>query len=88
MSLALNFDRITARAEELRALLSEGISGEAFVRASKELAEIEPIVARIGELREAERQAADAEAMLDDPDMHDLAEARGLKIDRENSPNC
>jgi peptide chain release factor 1 len=74
MSLNLNFDRITARADELRSLLGEGISGDTYVKASKELAEIEPIVGRIGELRAAEQQAADAEAMLDDPDMRDLAE--------------
>ncbi len=81
MSFSLKLDRITARAEELRALLSEGITGEAFVRASRELAEIEPVVARVDELRLAERDAGDAEAMLAEPDMRDLAEAelRGLK---------
>ncbi len=81
MSLAAKLDRITARAEELRALLGEGIAGEAYVRASKELAELEPIVARVAELREAERAQAEAEALLADPEMKDLAEAelRGLK---------
>jgi len=81
MSFSLKLDRITARAEELRALLSEGITGEAFVRASRELAEIEPVVARVDELRLAEREAGDAEAMLAEPDMRDLAEAElhGLK---------
>jgi peptide chain release factor 1 len=74
MSFDLKLDRIVARAEELRALLSEGINGEAFVRASRELAEIEPIVARIDELRAAKRAQAEAEAMLDDPEMRDLAE--------------
>ena len=81
MSFSLKLDRITARADELRALLSEGITGEAFVRASRELAEIEPVVARVDELRVAEREASDAEAMLAEPDMRDLAEAElhGLK---------
>ncbi len=81
MSFSLKLDRITARAEELRALLSEGITGEGFVRASRELAEIEPVVARVDELRLAEREAGDAEAMLAEPDMRDLAEAElhGLK---------
>ena len=55
MSLSLKLDRIAARADELRAMLSEGLSGEAYVRASRELSDIEPVVARIGELREAER---------------------------------
>ena len=76
MSLNLDekLDRIVARAEELRALLSDAISGEDFVRASRELSDIEPVVARIDELRTVERQAANAEAMLADPEMRELAE--------------
>ena len=66
MSLDSRLDRIVGRAEELRAMLSEGAGGEAFVKASKELAEIEPIVARVDEMTTqvteiasaAERQAA------------------------------
>jgi len=75
MNLALKLDRIAARADELRAMLSEGVSGEAYVKASKELSEIEPVVARIGELREAERARQDASTLLDDPEMRELAEA-------------
>ncbi len=81
MNLASRLDRITARAEELRAMLGEGLSGEAYVRASKELAEIEPLVARVGELRAAERAQAEAETLLADPEMRELAETelRDLK---------
>ncbi len=75
MSLALKLDRIAARADELRAMLSEGISGEAYVKASKELSDIEPVVARIGDLRAAERAQSEAATMLTDPEMKDLAEA-------------
>ena len=75
MNLALKLDRIAARAEELRAMLSEGISGDAYVKASRELSDIEPVVARIGDLRAAERAQMDAEAMLADPEMKELAEA-------------
>ncbi len=75
MSLASKLDRIAARAEELRSLLTEGIQGEAYVRASRELSDIEPVVARIGELRSAEQARAEAETMLADPDMRELAEA-------------
>jgi peptide chain release factor 1 len=74
MSLALKLDRIVARAEELRHLLNEGISGDAFTRASRELSEIEPIVARVDELRAAEQARAEAQALLEDPDMKELAE--------------
>ncbi len=75
MSFSDKLDRIAARAEELHAALSEGATGEAFVRASRELSEIEPVVARVAELRDAEREAAEAEAMLADPDLRELAEA-------------
>ncbi|MSP03200.1 MAG: peptide chain release factor 1 [Acetobacteraceae bacterium] len=75
MNLALKLDRIAARADELRAMLSEGLSGETYVKASKELSEIEPVVARIGNLREAERAREDASALLGDPEMKELAEA-------------
>ena len=75
MSLALKLDRIVARAEELRHLLNEGVNGEAFTKASKELSEIEPVVARVDELRAAEQARADAQSLLEDPDMKELAEA-------------
>ena len=75
MSLAYKLDRIAARADELRAMLSEGISGEAYVKASKELSDIDPVVTRIGDLRAAERARSEAETMLTDPEMKDLAEA-------------
>lgn len=74
MSLAFKLDRIVARADELRAALSEGLSGDAYAKASRELCEIEPIVRRIDELREAERERSDAEAMLGDPEFRQLAE--------------
>ena len=75
MSFALKLDRIAARTEELRHDLAAGASGESYVRASRELAELEPIAARIGELRAAERARADAESLLADPELRDLAEA-------------
>ncbi len=73
-SLDNKLDRIVGRAAELRSLLSEG-AGEGFARLSKELSDLEPIVARIGELREAQQAASDAQALLADPEMKDLAEA-------------
>jgi peptide chain release factor 1 len=80
MNLALKLDRIAARADELRAMLSEGVSGEAYVKASKELSEIEPVVARIGELRDAERARSEASTLLDDPEMRELAEAELFEL--------
>jgi peptide chain release factor 1 len=75
MSFSLKLDRIGDRAAELNAMLSEGLTGEAYVRASRELAELEPVVVRVAELRAAEHAAAEAEALLADPEMRELAEA-------------
>jgi peptide chain release factor 1 len=86
VKLAEKLDRITARAEELRAALGEAIGGDAYVKASKELAELEPVVARVAELRQAEQAAAEAEAMLADPEMRDLAESE-LRVLRERIPD-
>ncbi len=76
MSFEHKLDRILSRADELRHILSgPHLAGEAFVKASKELAEIEPIETRILELRASETSKAEAEQMLADPEMKGLAEA-------------
>jgi peptide chain release factor 1 len=75
MSLADKLDRILLRADELRDRLSSGVVGEEFVRASRELSEIEPVVTLISELRQTERGVGEAEAMLADPEMREMAEA-------------
>ncbi|MBV8913976.1 MAG: peptide chain release factor 1 [Acetobacteraceae bacterium] len=74
-NLDSKLDQIVGRAAELRAMLSDGIGGEGFVKASKELSDLEPVVERIDELRAAERAQAEAEALLGDPEMRGLAEA-------------
>ncbi|HET9147606.1 MAG TPA: peptide chain release factor 1, partial [Acetobacteraceae bacterium] len=56
-------------------LLSSGVSGEAFVAASRELSELAPIEERINELRAAEKARGEAEALLADPELRGLAEA-------------
>ena len=75
MNLAARLDQIAARAEELRAILAGGVTGEAYVKASRELSDIEPLVARIGDLRDARRARDEAKVLLDDPGMRELAEA-------------
>ncbi len=85
MNFDERLDRIVSRAEELRALLAEGVSGDAFSRASKELSELEPLVARVDELRASEAASREAEAMLADPEMRELAEAELYDL-REKLP--
>ena len=75
MSFDHKLDRILARAEELRFMLSGTLAGDAFVKASKELSELTPIEVRITELRAAEKAQAEAQTMLADPEMKDLAAA-------------
>ncbi len=74
MSFSAKLDRIAARTEELRHDLASGAGGEAYVRASRELADLEPIAARIAELRAAEQARAEAETLLADPELRELAE--------------
>lgn len=73
MSLSEKLDRVLVRAEELRHLLATA-DGSGFGALSRELSEIEPLVAKVGALRDAERARAEAEAMLADPEMKALAE--------------
>ncbi|WP_338662781.1 peptide chain release factor 1 [Pararoseomonas sp. SCSIO 73927] len=74
MALPAKLDRLLTRAEELRHELGTA-DGSRFGALSKELAEIEPVVAKVTELREAERARDDAEAMMADPEMRELAES-------------
>jgi peptide chain release factor 1 len=73
MSLSEKLDRVLVRADELRHLLAT-TDGAGFGVLSRELSEIEPLVAKVGALRDAERARAEAEAMLSDPEMRALAE--------------
>lgn len=70
-------DRVLTRAEEIRHLLATA-EGTQFGALSKELSEIEPLVGKVQELRAAERARDEAEAMLADPEMKELAEAEYL----------
>jgi peptide chain release factor 1 len=79
-----SLERLESRADELRALLASG-DGARFAELSRELSEIEPIVARLAEFRAAQRARDEAEAMLADPELRELAEAELLEL-RERLP--
>ncbi|NHO31655.1 peptide chain release factor 1 [Acetobacter fallax] len=74
MSLDDRLDRIVGRAEEIEAFLAGGVTGEEFSRASREYAELEPLVARINELRFAQIEERETGQLLADPEMKILAE--------------
>ena len=78
MSFSSRLDRLLTRAEELRHVLSTA-PGADIGALSKELSELEPLVAKVGELRATERARDDARALMADPEMKDLAEAEWLE---------
>ncbi len=78
MSLPARLDRLLSRADELRHILSTA-PGADIGALSKELSELEPLVEKVGELRTAERARDDAQALMADPEMKDLAEAEWLE---------
>jgi peptide chain release factor 1 len=67
--------RVLARHDELRdALAQPDIKPDQFAKFSKEYANLTPVAEAISELQRAQREQADAEAMLADPEMQ--AEAK------------
>jgi len=86
VSLEEKLDRVVARHEELGHLLANpGAAAAAeFARLSREYAELKPVVAGVRELRKAEAELADLEALSEDPaadaEMRALAEAEYLAL--------
>lgn len=66
-------EQIAQRFEFLSAQLAEGATGD-FARISREYAELKPVAAQIAAYRALLDDIAEAEAMLDDPEMRVLAE--------------
>ncbi|MBS1065011.1 peptide chain release factor 1 [Gluconobacter kondonii] len=75
-------ERIVARSEEVQALMSSGdLTGEDFTHLSQEYAELEPVVASIQAWKSAEEQKVGAQALLDDPEMRELAQMELAEIE-------
>lgn len=74
MDLVDKLAPIEARYSELAALLSEGsATGDKFVKLTKEYADLSPVIDTITAYKKAIYDQADLEAMLDDPEMGDIA---------------
>lgn len=73
MSLDERLDQIVSRHSELSDLMSRGemTDSDDFVRMSKEFAELDPVVACIGELRAAQNEAGDLAGLIADPESDD-----------------
>ena len=75
MSLLLKLNQIVTRHAELQAALSAGtLDSQKFVAASKEYADLGPLVEAVNAWHKAEQELKDAEAMAADPDMKAIAE--------------
>ncbi len=79
MSLPRKLDRLLLRAEELRHQLNTA-DGSQVGALSRELAELDPLVEKVQDFRAAERARDEAEAMLGDPELKELAEAEYLEL--------
>ena len=79
MSLPQKLDRLLTRADELRDALNTA-EGAQIGALSKELSELEPLVEKVQAFRAVERARDEAEAMLGDPDLKELAEAEYLDL--------
>lgn len=67
-------EQITQRFQYLEAAMADGASGGDIAELAREYAELKPVVEQIAEWRGLQADMAEAEAMLDDPDMKELAE--------------
>lgn len=65
---------VEARHEELAALMAEGkATGAEFVKLTKEYSDLTPVVETINAYKKAVQEEVDLQAMLDDPDMGEIA---------------
>lgn len=66
--------QITQRFQYLEAAMADGSGGGDIASLAKEYSDLRPVVEKIEEWRGVQNDLAEAEAMLDDPDMRELAE--------------
>ena len=67
-------EQIYQRYEFLEAQMSTGISGEDIAKLSKEYSQLKPVVEKIEEYKSLLSDLQEAEVMMADPDMQQLAE--------------
>jgi peptide chain release factor 1 len=74
MIAADRIDQLVARLQFLEARLQTALSGADRVAASREYAELKPVVEKVAAWRRLSEEVAQAEALLADPEMRALAE--------------
>ncbi|WP_299356269.1 peptide chain release factor 1 [uncultured Shimia sp.] len=80
-------EQITQRFEFLEAQMAEGTAGADIATLAKEYADLKPVVEQIAAYRQLVADLEEAELMLDDPDMKELAEEE-LPILKERLPKA
>ena len=86
-SIVTKLEQLVARLAEIDALMSSENATrdmDQYRRITREHADLTPVVERFGEYQQAERDIAEAQAMLSDPEMKDYAEAE-IKAGKERS---
>jgi peptide chain release factor 1 len=85
---AERLDQIAHRFAELEARMASGtLEGEAFVQASRDYAELEPVAKTAAEVKAMREEIAGLEDMLGDPEMKAMAEEELAEI-REKLPEA
>ena len=74
MIAADKIEQIIARFQFIEAKMSDGASGSEIAELGREYAELRPVVETVTAYKDLVQQIADAEAMLKDPEMRELAE--------------
>jgi peptide chain release factor 1 len=80
-------EQITQRFQYLEAAMADGAAGGDIARLAKEYSDLRPVVEQIAAWRQILADLAEAEAMLSDPDMKELAEEE-LPALREQLPQA
>jgi peptide chain release factor 1 len=81
---AVKLERLLDRFSAIEAEMSSGIAGDAFVKLSREHAELSPVIDTVRAYREAQKGYEDTEAMIADPatdsDMRGMAETERAEL--------
>ncbi len=80
-------EQITQRFQYLEAAMAEGAAGADIAALAKEYSDLRPVVDQIGEWRRLLDEIEAAKAMLDDPDMRELA-AEEIELLRARLPEA
>jgi peptide chain release factor 1 len=84
MSFLENLDKIIIKHQELTDKLGQAIAGEAFIKASKEFADLEPIVEKINKYKKALKDLSDLKQLIEtesDKEMREFAEQEKIHLE-------